>query len=574
MNCKLDRGELGLDQALLNITTNVTFPIQIFSQAVDCDECSLLYQATVASNSSVPLKVDTTFATILQVVTANNTDDILCQQQYYFGEHGKYILNILQDNIQDNTCNIVVRTPAINSNLYIFWAFLFFFLIGIVWTSGIIIYRRKFKNAEEDERLLVSDLGLPSERGSGSQIWSFSVEPNSARLKDRLRSLDTFRGICIVIMIFVNYGGGKYWFFKHSSWNGLTVADLVFPWFMWIMGLSITLSIQSQLRKVVSKKKIFWKILRRAVVLFSLELMLNSKYGLGCELSHMRILGVLQRFAVTYLIVATLQLLSEKPGDVYQFERWASFRDIFSYWAQWIFISLIVAAHLLITFLLPIPGCPTGYLGPGGLHLNSSYVNCTGGAAGYIDRLVLGENHMYQTPSCKNLYETIVPFDPEGILGYLSATLTVFLGLQAGKIVTMYPLHSARIRRWILWALITGTIGAVLCEVSLNDGWIPINKNLWSVSYVLVTSSMAFLLLTICYVLVDVLSWWSGSPFLYPGMNAILLYVGHEITAKWFPWYIPVSNTHAAQLCMDIWGTFLWVIISVWLYYYQVFLAI
>ncbi|KAL8165913.1 UNVERIFIED_CONTAM: hypothetical protein K2H54_056741 [Gekko kuhli] len=92
------------------------------------------------------------------------------------------------------------------------------------------------------------ELGSPRQTDSISSdlppgVWS------TGPTIPRLRSLDTFRGLALAIMVFVNYGGGKYWFFKHQSWNGLTVADLVFPWFVFIMGTSIALSLSSMLRR-------------------------------------------------------------------------------------------------------------------------------------------------------------------------------------------------------------------------------------------------------------------------------------------------------------------------------------
>ena len=85
-----------------------------------------------------------------------------------------------------------------------------------------------------------------------------------------------YRGISVALMIFVNYGGGQFWFFKHSPWNGLTVADLVFPWFMWIMGVAVALGTQAQMRRGVKIKKLFCNIMRRTVILFALGIMLNS----------------------------------------------------------------------------------------------------------------------------------------------------------------------------------------------------------------------------------------------------------------------------------------------------------
>lgn len=83
---------------------------------------------------------------------------------------------------------------------------------------------------------------------------------------------------------------------------------------------------------------------------------------------------------------------------------------------QWLVILTLTVMHTLLTFLLPVPDCPTGYLGPGGLHNHSSSPNCTGGAAGYLDRIVFGEQHIYQHPTCQPVYKTVTPYDPEGRL--------------------------------------------------------------------------------------------------------------------------------------------------------------
>lgn len=83
-------------------------------------------------------------------------------------------------------------------------------------------------------------------------------------------------------------------------------------------------------------------------------------------------------------------------------------------WKQWIVVSALVIIHTVVTFCLPVPDCPTGYLGPGGLSEHSDHSNCTGGAAGYIDRLIFTKNHIYQRPTCQNVYKCPVPYDPEG----------------------------------------------------------------------------------------------------------------------------------------------------------------
>ena len=84
---------------------------------------------------------------------------------------------------------------------------------------------------------------------------------------------------------------------------------------------------------------------------------------------------------------------------------------------QWILMLLVLALHSYLTFLLPVPGCPSGYLGPGGLQNEGQYRNCTGGSARYIDIKIFGREHIYQHPTAKIIYDTTEPFDPEGFLG-------------------------------------------------------------------------------------------------------------------------------------------------------------
>lgn len=87
---------------------------------------------------------------------------------------------------------------------------------------------------------------------------------------------------------------------------------------------------------------------------------------------------------------------------------------VLQFWKQWIFIALITATWLIITFVPTFGDCPRGYVGPGGNHEHGKYKNCTGGMAGYVDRLILGADHLYDGPTCKEVYDTKIPYDPEG----------------------------------------------------------------------------------------------------------------------------------------------------------------
>lgn len=258
-----------------------------------------------------------------------------------------------------------------------------------------------------------------------------------------------------------------------------------------------------------------------------------------------------------------------------QNNRKRQFYDIIILLPQWGVMLLIITIHLAITFSLPVPGCPTGYLGPGGNHEMGQHKNCIGGATGLIDRTILGAKHIYQWPTAKHVYASMA-FDPEGVFGCLLTIVQVFFGVQCGMILTIHSKWKARITRWMIWSLSCGLITGILCNFSKENGWIPVNKNMWSLSYVLVTSSFAFTLLSICFYFIDVKKWWDGSPFVYAGMNAIVMYVGHTVFHKMMPWHFRIGemNTHFILLFESTWNTVLWIGIAYWLYCKNIFYSI
>lgn len=130
--------------------------------------------------------------------------------------------------------------------------------------------------------------------------------------------------------------------------------------------------------------------------------------------SNLRIPGVLQRIGLTYFIVASMELIFTKPQRNEQFGPWYICPDIIDSWLQWLVVIFFAVAHTLITLLMPVPGCPTGYLGPGGMDQHSQFFNCTGGAAGYIDRLIFTNKHLYSRPTFQKIYHSTLPYDPEG----------------------------------------------------------------------------------------------------------------------------------------------------------------
>ncbi|XP_042328087.1 heparan-alpha-glucosaminide N-acetyltransferase isoform X2 [Sceloporus undulatus] len=583
---KREPWDLKIDQALLQINNELLNEnLTVYWLSDYCFQCLSQEMISVPMNSIATSPVDSQHAVTL-IVNGSNGEE-LCRTHYHFGEFGNYSLVVrkLTSNIVQISCNIIINQNPFNSYLPIFFAFLIYVVIFSILMLGqfcmnIELIRNwlyKKMNPRETDRLINSELGSPSRADSISSdlpagVWS------SAPSLQRLRSLDTFRGLALIIMVFVNYGGGKYWFFKHQSWNGLTVADLVFPWFVFIMGTSISLSLSSMLRRGCSKWKLLGKILWRSLLLFLIGvIVVNPNYCLGpLSWENLRIPGVLQRLGCTYLVVAVLELLFAKPVPENSNPEipCPAFQDILTYWPQWLFMIALEAVWLCLTFLLNVPGCPNGYLGPGGIGDFGKYPNCTGGAAAYIDHLLLGEKHIYQHPSSNVLYQTTVAFDPEGILGTINSVIMAFLGLQAGKILLFYKdQHRQIMLRFCVWSVIMGVISAVLTKCSKDQGFIPVNKNLWSISYVTTLSSFAFVLLMSIYYIVDVKKVWSGSPFFFPGMNSILIYVGHEIFENYFPfkWKMQDAQSHSEHLAQNLIATSLWVFISYILYRKRIF---
>ncbi|XP_024620804.1 heparan-alpha-glucosaminide N-acetyltransferase [Neophocaena asiaeorientalis asiaeorientalis] len=578
-----------MDQALLLIHNELPGTNLTIYWNFDCCYHCLLQVLVDVSQSRKPgepsieaVAVSTQHGSILQL---NDTaeEKQVCRLEYKFGEFGNYSLFVkhTHDGVSEIACDLVVNEKPVDSDLPVSIAF----LVGLVLIIVVSFLRfalsledfrdwiSKAINSQETDGLINSELGSPSRAGDPPpEAWRQSAAPL------RLRSVDTFRGIALTLMVFVNYGGGRYWYFKHASWNGLTVADLVFPWFVFIMGSSIFLSMTSVLQRGCSKFRLLGKIAWRSFLLICIGIVIvNPNYCLGpLSWEKTRIPGVLQRLGGTYFVVAVLELLFAKPvPEICTSERSCfSLLDITSSWPQWLFILMLEGVWLALTFFLPVPGCPTGYLGPGGLGDWGKYPNCTGGAAGYIDRLLLGDHHLYQHPSSAVLYHTEVAYDPEGILGTINSIVMAFLGVQAGKILLYYKDQTKGILiRFATWGCFLGFISVALTKASENEGFIPVNKNLWSISYVTTLSSFAFFILLVLYPVVDVKGLWTGTPFFYPGMNSILVYVGHEVFASYFPfqWRLGNNQSHREHLVQNIVATALWVLIAYVLYKKKVF---
>lgn len=317
-----------------------------------------------------------------------------------------------------------------------------------------------------------------------------SVERPARTTTARLVSLDVLRGITIAFMILVNNGGQyAYWPLKHSDWNGWTPTDLVYPTFLFVMGTSLVFSYESRLGRGVSKRSLVLHTLRRFVILFLLGLVVNGFPFF--HLATLRIYGVLQRIAVCFLICSLL----------YLWDRGAKSK-----------IVLAVAALLgywALMRLVPVPG----YGVPG---RDIPFLDKNANIVAWLDR------HIFPG----RLYEGVR--DPEGLLSNIPALATTLLGM----LTAMWLRTKESLERKCAGMLGAGIVLIVLGE--LWNPWFPINKKLWTSSYVLFAAGVSLLGLALCYWAAEIRGWKKGWTYywLVFGTNAITAYVISELLAS------------------------------------------
>jgi predicted acyltransferase len=302
----------------------------------------------------------------------------------------------------------------------------------------------------------------------------------------RLVSLDAFRGATMALMVLVNTPGGpiSYGPLNHSEWNGWTITDVVFPSFLWIVGVAITLSLGKRIEGGVPKSRLFLQVLRRSTVIFVLGLIVYAAPDFN--LSTQRIFGVLQRIAICYLIASAIYLTT----------RWR---------AQIVWIIALLVSYWLIMMLVPVPGYGAGDLAPG--H----------NIANYLDRVVLGAHN----------YAGTKEWDPEGIVSTLPAIATALLGVMAGQILKLKRDFSER-TTWLYLA------GSVLITLGLIcSAWLPINKKLWTSSFSLFMGGLDFVIFAGFAWLIDGRGYQRfARPLAIMGMNAIAVYLASELVEE------------------------------------------
>jgi predicted acyltransferase len=300
--------------------------------------------------------------------------------------------------------------------------------------------------------------------------------------KIRLRSLDFFRGLTVAGMILVNNPGDWghiYAPLEHSVWNGCTPTDLVFPFFLFIVGVSITFAMGGKKTDAANHRSLIIRAARRSLTIYALALLLNliPKF----DFHHLRFLGVLPRIAIVFFICTVIFVKTTRKTQI------------------WIFWSILIAYYLIMT-LIPVPG-----FGPANLEPSTNL-------AAWIDTVILTPNHMWSGSKT---------FDPEGLLSTLPAICTCLLGIFTGDWLHKKDRSPENKVAWLFSVAILLVIGGLIW-----NGFFPMNKALWTSSFVLFTGGLAMATLSLSFWLIDV----NGrkkftEPFVAFGSNAITIYV-------------------------------------------------
>ncbi|XP_075074314.1 uncharacterized protein LOC107789973 isoform X3 [Nicotiana tabacum] len=338
----------------------------------------------------------------------------------------------------------------------------------------------------------------------------------------RVASLDVFRGVCVLLMMLVDYGGSIFPSIAHSPWNGVHLADFVMPFFLFISGVSLAIAY----KKVLDRKGATLKAVFRTLKLLLLGVFLQGGYlhgitGLtyGVDIEKIRWLGILQRIAVGYITAALCEIWLPRQR--------IKKRSLFSnYIWHWCVAFYLCAVHTWLLYGLYVPDWEFTVSRTPDLNI---YKECKG----------FNDDKIPQSfPSWCH-----APFEPEGILGSVTAAVACIIGLQFGHILVQFQDHKERLYNWSILSFPLLFLGFFLAVTG-----VPLNKSLYTISYLLVTSAAAGITFCLLYVLVDMYGWrrlmfvleWMGKHSL--GIFIVIISNVAVILIQGFYWRDPHSN--------------------------------
>ena len=340
--------------------------------------------------------------------------------------------------------------------------------------------------------------------------------------KKRLLSIDTLRGMDMLLIMGLSTlivsicrlfpGGADFWLARqmsHVDWNGLAIMDMVFPVFLFIAGLSYPFSYASQVEKGRTSWQIHRKIFVRCLALIALGIVYNGFFNLRFPQRYASVLG---RIGLAWMFAALLYVHCKPKTRIA------------------IATALLVGYGLLITFV----GAPDAPAGAGPLTQD-------GCLNGWIDRLLLPGRRYNGN------------FDPEGLLGVIPATVTAMLGMFTGEFIRLPEEQYSGGKKTLLM------LGAAVVLIAVGLLWslsLPLNKNLWTSTFVLVVGGISVALYAVVYYVVEVKGWQKWTfPFRVIGLNSITIYMLQQIVPLWDVSGFFLNGT--AALLPEAWGAVL-----------------
>ncbi|KAJ3671777.1 hypothetical protein LUZ60_007856 [Juncus effusus] len=366
----------------------------------------------------------------------------------------------------------------------------------------------------------------------------------------RLVSLDVFRGITVVLMILVDDAGAFIPSINHSPWNGITLADFVMPFFLFIVGVALAFAykrVSSEDRHEATKKAVL-----RTIKLFVLGLFLQGGYfhgvrsiTFGVDITNIRIMGVLQRIAIAYLFMAICEIWLKNDDKFSMVDSGHALLKKYRY--QLLVGFIVTLIYTILLYGVYVSDWQYAIIQDGDSSPQYFFVKCglrgdTGpgcNAVGMIDRKILGLKHLYKRSVYKRSKQCSIawpqngplpidapswcqaPFDPEGLLSSVMAIVTCLIGLQFGHVIVHFKEHRNRIILWLIPSFSLLALG-----FSLDFFGMHMNKPLYTLSYTCVTGGAAGLLFAAIYILVDVYGFRKPTlPFEWMGIHALMIYI-------------------------------------------------
>lgn len=450
---------LNINEAIVTVNkSNFAGPVDLYYRNIECSGCPLDKLTTLKENSQ-DIVLDTRYGLQFEFRPDDSRPAICFFDQLNLNSHGHYRIDISVNTSEPNAkanCDLTVLHRG--ECLLCPFAILLCFLFAVTALDKLYEWIRTKKQLKINDETVedvrsesrqeqiaaastgqiskdLPDLGnkegsdILESRGKNDTAVYVTASPTEAqespRKNKRIDALDAFRGLTIAGMIMVNYGGAGYMILEHKPWDGLTLADFVFPFFIFSMGASIALSMKSILNQY-NFTSVILKIIRRSTILLALGLALNSMWLNDRSLHHLRLTGVLQRFSISYLVVAmtyALELYLNKwlkqratpsapsPGRPLSSKITGTIIELAT-------ASSCLSIYIYVTYFLSYSTeCPIGYVGPGGKTDGGQLANCTGGAAAWLDHTLLGNSHLYNDTELQHVFGTNVSHDPEGLLG-------------------------------------------------------------------------------------------------------------------------------------------------------------